>query len=85
MAESTDSKPPPDRPVSFWDTKPGWCQPWTIVATGTGASLASWLLLHRWWVTTPVVVAVLVWWWLFLVLVPGGFAAAASAQPDSAD
>ncbi|MCT0198722.1 hypothetical protein KQ313_03350 [Synechococcus sp. CS-1325] len=86
MVEPTDISQPQDRPVSFWQTKPLWCQPWTIVATGTGVSLASWLLLQRWWITTPVVAAVLLWWWLFLVLVPGSFAAAAaSPEPGSAD
>ena len=76
----------PGTPGSFWQTKPGWCQPWTIVATGTGVSLASWVLLQRWWITAPVVGAVLVWWWLFLVLVPAGFGAGDGAQePDPAD
>jgi len=84
MAERSNSDSP-GAPGSFWQSKPVWCQPWTIVATGTGVSLASWLLLHRWWITAPVVGAVLVWWWLFLVLVPAGFVeAAGSADPDPA-
>ena len=84
MAEQTGADPP-GVPPSFWQTKPVWCQPWTIVVTGSGVSLASWLLLQRWWITAPVVAAVLLWWWLFLVLVPAGFQASRHQGPDPAD
>jgi hypothetical protein len=81
MAEQTSGST--GKPGSFWQAKPGWCQPWTIVATGAGISLASWVLLQRWWITAPVVGAVLVWWWLFLVLVPAGYEATGGAlDPD---
>ncbi|WP_255145649.1 DUF6737 family protein [Synechococcus sp. ATX 2A4] len=73
----------------FWSQKPWWCQPWSIVATGSAVSVASWVLLQRWWITTPVVAAVLAWWWLFLVLVPGATAAdlrlQATADRDEQD
>lgn len=57
-------------PADFWRSKPGWCQPWTILLTGSGLVGGSWVLLHRWWITLPLTVAVLAWWGLFLVVVP---------------
>jgi hypothetical protein len=58
-------------PPSIWQSKPWWCQPWTIVLTGLLAISMSWLVLHKLWFTALIGFVVLVWWWLFLVLVPG--------------
>jgi len=58
---------------SIWAHKPWWCQPWTIIATGSLAIGASWLLMHRWWISIPLAASVLVWWWMFLVLVPAAY------------
>ena len=60
---------------SLWQSKPWWCQPWTILLTGLAAMAGSWLLLHRWWISTPVALAVMLWWWLFLVVVPRAYRA----------
>jgi hypothetical protein len=57
-------------PADFWGSKPGWCQPWSILLTGGAAIGGSWALLHRWWITLPVALLVLAWWGLFLVVVP---------------
>lgn len=66
---------------SIWQTKPWWCQPWSIVAVGTAVPLTSWLLLHRLWLTGPIALAVSAWWFVFLVLVPRQYAdAVRSAQ-----
>ncbi len=54
----------------FWSLKPWWCQPWTILLTGTVAITSSWLVLHIWWLTAAVAVLVLAWWCLFLLIVP---------------
>ena len=59
--------------VSIWQTKPWWCQPWSIVLTGAGVVLASWFVLHRWWITLPVAVGVGLWWAVFLLLVPAAY------------
>ena len=53
-----------------WSLKPWWCQPWTILLTGTVAITTSWLVLHIWWLTAAVAVLVLAWWCLFLLIVP---------------
>lgn len=57
-------------PPGFWALKPWWCQPWSLLLTGTALSLGSWLALHRLWVSALVSLAVLAWWGLFLVLAP---------------
>jgi hypothetical protein len=62
--------PPP--PASVWETKPPWCQPWTIVGTGTAIVWGSHgiLGLLGWWewLTVLPAVAIGAWWYLFLVL-----------------
>lgn len=64
----------PATPDSIWQHKPWWCQPWTIVLTGTLVPTGVWLLTHRWWLTLPVVLGALVWWLVFLHLVPKSYA-----------
>ena len=64
------SKPSADQPP-FWSLKPWWCQPWTILMTGSLAIGGSWWLLHWLWLTLPIALLVLIWWWLFLIVVPG--------------
>jgi hypothetical protein len=54
----------------FWSLKPWWCQPWTILLTGTIGIAGSWLLLQIWWLTTGVGLVVIAWWVLFLLIVP---------------
>ena len=72
--EHCDLPMPQDRDLeaagTIWSHKPWWCQPWSILLTGTGVILASWIMLKLWWVTTLVGAAVSAWWLLFLVLVP---------------
>lgn len=55
---------------SIWLHKPWWCQPWSILLTGTAGIGVSWIWLQIWWITALVSAAVLAWWGLFLVLVP---------------
>lgn len=61
----------------FWLQKPWWCQPWSILLTGSaaiGACVLAYRHLHApWWLVTPVLMAILGWWLLFLVMVPLSF------------
>lgn len=58
----------------FWAHKPYWCQPWSIVLTGTIFVTGARQLFHGSNIVTAVAaVPILVWWWLFLVLVPANF------------
>eukprot|EP00271_Cylindrocystis_brebissonii_P011568 TRINITY_DN29432_c0_g1_i1.p1 TRINITY_DN29432_c0_g1~~TRINITY_DN29432_c0_g1_i1.p1 ORF type:complete len:184 (-),score=17.31 TRINITY_DN29432_c0_g1_i1:349-900(-) len=58
---------------SVWDTKPAWCQPWTIVLTGTTAVAGSWQLLHWPILTGLVSFAISLWWIVFLYLYPQSY------------
>lgn len=55
---------------SVWEYKPWWCQPWSILLTGIGLIVGSWLLFHRYWVTAIIAVSVLLWMGFFLLLYP---------------
>jgi hypothetical protein len=54
----------------LWQSKPWWCQPWTIILTGVLIVAGSWLVLHTWWITIPLGILIGVWWLYFLVIVP---------------
>jgi hypothetical protein len=56
--------------VDLWQSKPWWCQPWTIILTGILLVAGSWLALHRLWLTIPLGILIVVWWTYFLILVP---------------
>jgi hypothetical protein len=62
----TNSEASPD----MWQSKPWWCQPWTIILTGVLIVAGSWLVLHTWWITIPLGILIGVWWLYFLVIVP---------------
>ncbi|KAA8543247.1 hypothetical protein F0562_021258 [Nyssa sinensis] len=55
---------------SVWDTKPSWCQPWTITLTGVLAITGSWLILHSVVVTAVVISLICAWWYIFLYTYP---------------
>jgi hypothetical protein len=67
-------------PQSVWQMKPWWCQPWSILLTGTGLISGSWLLLHRVWLTGLVALPVLAWMGFFLLVYPRLWAAAMQTQ-----
>ena len=49
-------------PADVWQTKPAWCQPWSILAAGSSAVGGAWQLSgHRVWVTCLVAVPVVAW------------------------
>ncbi|KAJ7538939.1 hypothetical protein O6H91_11G069400 [Diphasiastrum complanatum] len=55
---------------SVWDTKPAWCQPWTIILTGLVIVSGSWLLFHLVVVTAVLAFLVAAWWFIFLYSYP---------------
>ncbi|MBF2086643.1 DUF6737 family protein [Thermoleptolyngbya sp. C42_A2020_037] len=70
-------------PQSVWQVKPWWCQPWSIVLTGTGLIGGSWLLLHRVWLTGLVAVPVLAWMGFFVLVYPRLWADAVQGQGET--
>lgn len=60
--------------TNMWEYKPQWCQPWSILLTGSVVIAAVNRLSHSSYIFTSIVaLPVLVWWYLFLVLVPQEF------------
>ena len=58
---------------SFWDSKPYWCQPWSIISFGVLVLLFSWKLFNNIIFTSIIGVFVFVWWILFLILAPNSY------------
>ena len=58
---------------SFWDSKPYWCQPWSIISFGVLVLIFSWKLFNNILFTSIVGIFVFVWWILFLILAPNSY------------
>ncbi|XP_073290721.1 uncharacterized protein [Primulina huaijiensis] len=58
---------------SVWDTKPSWCQPWTIALTGIGIITCSWFVLHSLIVSGLVGALICAWWYIFLYTYPKAY------------
>ncbi|KAK6937543.1 Protein of unknown function DUF6737 [Dillenia turbinata] len=58
---------------SVWDTKPSWCQPWTITLTGIFAIAGSWIVLQSVAVTAIVSFLICTWWYIFLYSYPKAY------------
>ena len=56
--------------VSMWNSKPPWCQPWTILSTGTAIVAAPAVVLHLKWLSALVALPIVAWWYVFLVVAP---------------
>ena len=79
LGEVQQFAPPPTPQQQYssdnmWDYKPVWCQPWSILGSGSAVVGAVALLSHNNPLFTGLVaVPILVWWVLFLYLVPKEF------------
>ena len=58
---------------SFWDSKPYWCQPWSIISFGVLVLIFSWTLFNNILFTSIIGIFVFVWWILFLILAPNSY------------
>ena len=58
---------------SFWDSKPYWCQPWSIISFGALVLIFSLKLFNNILFTSIIGIFVFVWWILFLILVPNSY------------
>ena len=58
---------------SFWDSKPYWCQPWSIISFGVLVLISSFKLLNNIILTSIIGIFVFVWWILFLILAPNSY------------
>ena len=71
--------------TNVWDYKPAWCQPWSIILTGTIAIAGSWLILHNIWLTLALTLAIATWWVYFLIIYPKAFANYIKSQTTAID
>lgn len=53
-----------------WDYKPWWCQPWSILLTGTILISGSWLIWRIVWLTLVISIPILTWMGFFLLIWP---------------
>ena len=58
---------------SFWDSKPYWCQPWSIISFGILFLIFSLKLFNNIIFTSIMGIFVFVWWILFLILAPNSY------------
>ncbi|KAK7396374.1 hypothetical protein VNO78_17336 [Psophocarpus tetragonolobus] len=58
---------------SVWDTKPSWCQPWTIALTGVSIIAISWFILHSLIISSLVSSLIFAWWYIFLYSYPKAY------------
>jgi hypothetical protein len=59
-----------EKPLSIWQYKPWWCQPWSIVLTGFIIITGSWVIFHLIWLTIIVAIPVSVWMIFFIGVYP---------------
>ena len=62
-----------DSGKKFWDLKPFWCQPWSIISFGILIFTFSWKVLNNFIVTSLLGLIISVWWIVFLILVPKSY------------
>ena len=58
------------KPISPWNYKPWWCQPWSILLTGVTLISGSWIIFKTIWLTVLVCVPILTWMGFFLLMWP---------------
>ena len=58
---------------SFWDSKPYWCQPWSIISFGVLVLISSWKIFNNIVFTSIIGFFVFIWWILFLILAPNSY------------
>ena len=58
---------------NFWDSKPYWCQPWSIISFGVLVLVFSFKLLNNSIITSILGFFILVWWIVFLILAPNSY------------
>jgi len=57
----------------FWDLKPYWCQPWTIISFGIVVLIVSWILFGSLIITSIAALIISTWWLIFLLIVPSSY------------
>ncbi len=57
----------------YWQGKPFWCQPWSIILTGLFLIITAFTFLHNIIIDSLVSIFIIAWWYLFLFIAPQAF------------
>tara|TARA_Y100001968_G_scaffold169832_1_gene155513 strand:- start:527 stop:742 length:216 start_codon:yes stop_codon:yes gene_type:complete len=58
---------------NYWDQKPMWCKPWSIISFGIFVLSLSWMLLNNIIITSILGFFIIVWWVIFLIFAPSSY------------
>ncbi len=58
---------------NYWDSKPNWCRPWTIIISGLIIVLFSIYIIQNIIIRSLIILLIIFWWILFLYLVPSSY------------
>ena len=59
-----------DSKKKFWDLKPYWCQPWSIITFGFFVIIFSWMIFNNLIITSILAFIIIIWWTVFLIIAP---------------
>ena len=62
-----------DKNKGFWEIKPLWCQPWSIICFGVLVLVSIWELFGDLILSSIVGLIIFSWWVLFLIIVPNSY------------
>ena len=62
-----------NKDTSFWDSKPYWCKPWSIIGFGILTPILCWCLSNSYIITFIISIFIIIWWVLFLIIVPNTY------------
>ena len=57
----------------YWQEKPLWCQPWSIIIAGILIIGISYFWLHNYLITGLLSFLISIWWILFLFIAPKSY------------
>ena len=55
---------------NYWDIKPWWCKPWTIILFGILIVTTSWYVFSNLILSICLSLVIIIWWILFLIIAP---------------
>ena len=57
----------------FWDSKPYWCQPWSIISFGVLSLILIWKIFNNILFISIMGFLIIIWWIIFLILAPNSY------------
>ena len=58
---------------NYWESKPYWCQPWSIISFGVLVQILSFELFNNTIINFVLAFFIFVWWILFLIIAPKAY------------